>query len=95
MVAALSSYDRGRLPRKLKSQKKFSDEEIREVRKLRKNANLVMEYGQRAMLVLAGRGIGPDSAARILSKQGDQEEQVLKDILEQEIIFARTKRFWD
>ena len=95
MVAALSSYDRDRLPRRLKTQRKFTDGEIKEVRKLRKNANLVMEYGQKAMLVLAGRGIGPDSAARILSKQGVEEEQLLKDILEQEINFARTKRFWD
>ncbi len=95
MVAALGGYDHERLPRRLKAQKKFSDDEIREVRKLRKNANLVMEYGQRAMMVLAGRGIGPDSAARILAKQGVQEEEMLKDILEQEIIFARTKRFWD
>ena len=90
MVAALSKYE-------LEELHKREDRDGREkaVRKLRKNANLVMEYGQRALVVLAGRGIGPDSAAKILARHGSDEEQLLKEVLEQEILFARTKRFWD
>lgn len=95
MVAAVSGYELDRVPKHLHSAKKMSEQNIRDVRKLRKNANLVMEFGQKALIVLAGRGIGPDSAARILSKQASTEEELLKDVLEQEIIFARTKRFWD
>jgi ATP-dependent Lhr-like helicase len=95
MVAALSDYELEKVPRRLRSSRKLTDEQIREIRKLRKNANLVMEYGQKALIVLAGRGIGPDSAARILSRMAASEDDLLKDIMEQEIQFARTKRFWD
>ncbi len=95
MIAALSDYELEKIPRRLRAPGKLTDEQIRDVRKLRKNANLVMEYGQKALIVLAGRGIGPDSAARILSRMASEEEDLLKDILEQEIQFARTKRFWD
>ncbi len=89
MVAALSKYEVEELSGRA------SEEDPKLSRKLRKNANLVMEYGQRALLVLAGRGIGPDSAAKILARHGSDEEQLLKEVLEQEIVFARTKRFWD
>ncbi len=89
MVAALSKYEAGEV---LKGKEEVPQKDLR---KLRKNANLVMEYGQRALLVLAGRGIGPDSAAKMLARHGNDEEQLLKEVLEQEIVFARTKRFWD
>ncbi len=91
MVAALSKYEL----EELFGSAGEREEQSKRTRKLRKNANLVMEYGQRALLVLAGRGIGPDSAAKILARHGGDEEQLLKEVLEQEIVFARTKRFWD
>ena len=60
-----------------------------------KNASLVKEHGQRAMLTLAGRGIGPDTADRVLSSFYDGEDEFLRDILSAELTYARTKRFWD
>lgn len=61
---------------------------------LMKNASLVASYGKKAYIVLAGYGIGPDTAYRILAKQKEGEE-LLKEILKAEITYARTRQFWD
>ncbi len=54
-----------------------------------------MHYGHDGAMVLAGRGIGPDTANRILSRYHRSEWELLKDILQAEINYAKTKRFWD
>jgi ATP-dependent Lhr-like helicase len=46
-------------------------------------------------VTLAGRGVGPDTAARVLSGFYDDEDEFLRDILSAEITYARTKKFWD
>ncbi len=66
----------------------------RDARWLMKNASLVASYGKKAIFVLAGYGIGPDTASRILAKQKEGNE-LLKEILKAEINYARTRRFWD
>lgn len=63
-------------------------------RKMAKSASLVATYGRKALLVMAGYGIGADTAARILAKQKDGYE-LLKEIMEAEITYSRTRRFWD
>ena len=52
-------------------------------------------YGSTAALVLAGRGIGPEVAGRILAKMHPDEDDLLRDIMASEINYARTKQFWD
>jgi ATP-dependent Lhr-like helicase len=77
--------------------------ENKEVRRLHKNASLVLSYGKFAVLALVGRGIGPDTAARILgrynklelAKYEEQEIQFLRDILQAELQYAKTRGFWD
>ena len=64
-------------------------------KRILKNANLVNSYGGGAALVLAGRGIGPEVAARILAKMHADEDSLLRDIMASEINYARTKQFWD
>lgn len=59
-----------------------------------KSASLVAEYGRKAMLALAGYGVGPRTAARILGKQLEGNA-LLKEILQAEITYSRTKQFWD
>jgi ATP-dependent Lhr-like helicase len=79
----------------LKSTKKPTADKRKELKRLRTNANLVMSHGKRAILALAGRGIGPNTAARILAHQHEDELDFLRDILKAEVNYARTKRFWD
>jgi ATP-dependent Lhr-like helicase len=87
----------------LEDQKKFltlikkkvvKKEDKRELKRFIKSASLVASYGRDALYVLAGYGIGPDTGARILSKQ-KKDDALLQEILEAEITYARTKRFWD
>jgi len=93
MIAALAPYNRDAIA--LLRKKEPNAEEVKEVKRLYKNASLVKEYGPRALMALAGRGIGPDTAARVLSSIYDTEDEFLRDILTAETTYARTKRFWD
>ena len=68
--------------------------EKKEYRRLYKTASLVATYGKNAILVLAGHGVGPDTAARILAKQKKGNE-LLEEIVKAEITYAKTRQFWD
>lgn len=61
---------------------------------LMKSASLVATHGKRAIWALAGYGIGPNTASRILAKQKD-DNGLLKEVIKAEINYARTRRFWD
>lgn len=100
-IAVLREYNKDSA--RLLSKKELSKEEQRELRRLHKNASIVLSYGKYGLFVLVGRGIGPDTAARILrrydlSKVEKSEElqiKFLKDILNAELQYARTRGFWD
>jgi ATP-dependent Lhr-like helicase len=93
MVAVLHPYNRDIV--KLLKKPNPNEEEKREIQRMYKSANLVMEHGKRALVALSGRGVGPDTAARILSGFYDNEDEFLRDILSAEMNYARTKKFWD
>ena len=88
---------------KILTKKDRTKEENKEAKRLHKNASLVLSYGKPALLSLVGRGIGPDTAARILRRynlsqlQKSEELQIkfLRDILKAELTYARTRGFWD
>ena len=92
-VAALGSREADKA--KLFSKPSLTAEERKEVKRIAKNADLVREHGRRAALVLCGRGIGPDAAARILQKYRATDDDLLALVLAAEVQFAKTKRFWD
>jgi ATP-dependent Lhr-like helicase len=93
MVAALHSYNKD--DARLLSKKDLKEGEEIEVRRIYKNASLVNKNGKKALLCLAGRGVGPDTAARVLSGFHENEDEFLREILSAEITYARTKKFWD
>ncbi|MCK5290497.1 MAG: DEAD/DEAH box helicase [Thermoplasmata archaeon] len=93
MIASIHPLDRSLL--KLLEKENPTDLEKREIKRLFKNASLVREKGGKAVFVLAGRGVGPDTAGRILARLHQNEEELLRDLLASEINYARTKRFWD
>ena len=88
---------------KLLTKKERTNEEEKEVKRLYKNASLVLNYGKNALLSLVARGIGPDTAARILrrykitglEKSDELQIRFLRDILKAELNYARTRGFWD
>jgi ATP-dependent Lhr-like helicase len=59
------------------------------------SAELLATYGERALLCLAGRGIGPETARRILMRRNQDEAALLAEILRAERSYARTRAFWD
>ncbi len=100
-IAVLRRYNKDYA--KILTKKEKTKEENREIKRLFKNASLVLNYGKHALLALVGRGIGPDTAARILRKynildlEKSEETQIrfLRDILKAELNYARTRGFWD
>ena len=92
MVAALLPYNRDNIS--LLKKDKPTAEEKKEIKRMYKNASLVKDYGPKAVVALAGRGVGPDSASRILSGFYENEDEFLRDILSAELTYASTKRFW-
>ncbi|MCA1814484.1 MAG: DEAD/DEAH box helicase [Halobacteriales archaeon] len=73
----------------------MSDDERKDWRRLQANAGTVMAHGKKGMLCLVARGVGPETAGRILMKQRDDEDAMLRDILAAEINYAKTRQFWD
>ena len=61
---------------------------------LKRTASLMITYGKKYALVHAGRGIGTETAARILAKRPKNEEDLLKLIFEAEINYQKNKKYW-
>ena len=75
----------------MKKNKGTQEKEIE--RRLIRNANIVLSSGKKAVLVLAAKGVGPDTASRILATWTDGDA-LYREILKAERNFIRTHRFW-
>ncbi|AGN00123.1 ATP-dependent helicase/DEAD/H associated domain-containing protein [Salinarchaeum sp. Harcht-Bsk1] len=71
------------------------DEQEKLTERAYRSASLVQHHGKPAVIAMAARGVGPDTAARIINKHREAEADFYRDILEQERQYARTKSFWD
>lgn len=71
----------------------LNDQDEKHYDMIHDSAALVVAHGKDAVIVLAGRGIGPQTAARILRK-GAKGKDLLNEILQAEKQFAKMKRFW-
>ena len=91
LIAALKPYEEEQYGLANKKTKNTQEKEIE--RRLIKNANIVLSSGKKAVLVLAAKGVGPDTASRILATwtEGDS---LYREILKAERNFIRTHRFW-
>ena len=72
-----------------------SDEEKTRNRMMR-NAEMVKNRGLDAILCLMARGVGEETATRILRAHpaGCERDSLLKAIHEAEVQYAKTRRFW-
>jgi ATP-dependent helicase Lhr and Lhr-like helicase len=59
------------------------------------SAELVAHHGERALLALAARGVGPETARRLLGRAYRDDEAFLTELLRAERSYARTRAFWD
>ncbi len=73
---------------------KLSAEENHRFERAWKVASLVNNFGRKAIVVLAGHGVGADTAARILRNYVD-DDQVYRSIYEAEKQYVITRGFWN
>ena len=59
------------------------------------SAELLAHYGERALLALAARGVGPETARRLLMRLYRDDDAFLTEILRAERSYAKTRAFWD
>ncbi len=91
----LSHDSLGKVIQKKKRNQKLTGEEEKEWMTAWRAAGLVQNYGRKAGIVLAGRGIGPTTAARVLRTHTMKEDDLYLSILKAEREFERTRMFWD
>ena len=100
-IAVIRRYNKDII--KILNKKDKTKDDEKEVKRLYKNSSLVLNYKKFALMALMGRGIGPETAARILRKYNwrdlEKSEEIeikfLRDILKAELLYARTRGFWD
>ncbi|NOZ81697.1 MAG: DEAD/DEAH box helicase [Candidatus Micrarchaeota archaeon] len=77
--------------KKYLSGKKLSVEEEKLLNRLKRTADVVVDHGGDGLKCLAGRGIGPETALRILPCK---REKLYREIYLAEKKYLETKRFW-
>ena len=74
---------------------RLTPEEEKEWMTAWRSAGLIQNYGKRAGIVLAARGVGPTTATRILRSRFTREDDLYLNVLRAEREFERTRMFWD
>jgi ATP-dependent Lhr-like helicase len=73
----------------------LTEEELKELSNARRAADLTLSYGKQAITAMQVKGVGPETASRILGKMHVNEEDFYMDLLKAKIQFLRTRQFWD
>jgi ATP-dependent Lhr-like helicase len=89
-----SDYELPKIIQKKRNGKKLSSDEKHKFDRAWKVASLVENFGNIAITVMSGYGVGADTAARILRNMVD-EEHLFKQIYEAERQYVVTRGFWD
>lgn len=72
----------------------LTEEELKELTNARRMADLVLSYGKNAVVALEVKGVGPETASRILGKMHPKEDEFYMDLLKAKIQYLRTREFW-
>lgn len=91
LIAVVKPYEEENIQISRKKKKTPLDMEVE--KRMLKSANMVLSSGKRAIIALAGRGVGPDAASRILSSHA-KGDGFYKEILKAERKYITTHRFW-
>ncbi len=94
LAVAKGDWQIGKIVRKGLRKSSLTIEERKKFERLNDRANLFLTYGKKSVVVLAGRGVGPTTAKRILTKFHKDDNDLLRDILHAERQFLKTKKYW-
>jgi ATP-dependent Lhr-like helicase len=73
----------------------LTPEELKELSQARRKADLILSYGKDAVRALQVKGVGPETASRILGKMHTREDGFYMDLLKAKVQYLRTREFWD
>ncbi len=91
LIAALKPYEEPMFAALKK--KNLSTEEREAETRMMRNANMVLSSGKKTVVALAGRGVGPEAAPRILNTFATGDN-FYREILKAERKFVQTHRYW-
>lgn len=93
-VACLRPWNEDQVPL-LRNKGQLTPEQQATKARIVRNGDLISNFGATACRALVGRGVGPETAGRILQKVADAEAPGFwREILLAELNFARTNVFW-
>jgi ATP-dependent Lhr-like helicase len=72
-----------------------TEEELKELTHARREADLTLSYGKKAIVAMEVKGVGPETASRILGKMHVKEDEFYMDLLKAKIQYLRTREFWE
>jgi len=75
--------------------KELTQEELKDLVHARRTADLILSYGKKAIIALKVKGIGPETAFRILGKMHTNETEFYMDLLKAKIQYLRTREYWE
>jgi len=75
--------------------KELTPEELKEISQARRKADLILSYGKQAVRALQVKGVGPETASRILGKMQPDEDKFYMDLLKAKVQYLRTREFWE
>jgi ATP-dependent Lhr-like helicase len=81
--------------KKRREGKSLTKEELKEIAHARRTADLILSYGKKAIIALKVKGVGPETAFRILGKMHPSEEEFYMDLLKAKIQYLKTREFWE
>ncbi len=72
----------------------IADRSGKPLREAQYMANLIRNYGKRALIALSTYGVGPSAADRILKKLHPDDASFYLDIIEAQKLFIKNKKYW-
>jgi ATP-dependent Lhr-like helicase len=81
--------------KKRREGKSLTEDELKEIAHARRTADLILSYGKKAVIALKVKGVGPETAFRILGKMHPSDEEFYMDLLRAKIQYLKTREFWE